>query len=87
MFFLIVKKKKIITCTMLLPVLSFLSDLAPGGSDDWAYDQGIMYSFTFELQDRGQYGFLLPPNLISSACNEAFAGIKTIVLRVLEKLH
>ncbi|TSK17953.1 Carboxypeptidase B2 [Bagarius yarrelli] len=61
--------------------------LAPGGSDDWAYDQGILYSFTFELQDRGRYGFLLPPNLISSACNEALAGVKTIVMRVLEKLQ
>ncbi|KAI5618380.1 carboxypeptidase B2 precursor [Silurus asotus] len=61
--------------------------IAPGGSDDWAYDQGIKYSFTFELQDRGQYGFLLPPNLITSACNEAFAAVKTIVLRVLEKLQ
>ncbi|MCI4393791.1 hypothetical protein PGIGA_G00161710 [Pangasianodon gigas] len=61
--------------------------LAPGGSDDWAYDQGITYSFTFELQDLGQYGFLLPPNLISSACNEAFAAVKTIALRVIEKLQ
>ncbi|XP_017312656.1 carboxypeptidase B2 [Ictalurus punctatus] len=61
--------------------------LAPGGSDDWVYDQGITYSFTFELQDRGRYGFLLPPNLINNACNEAFAGVKTIAMRVLEKLQ
>ncbi|MCJ8748002.1 hypothetical protein PDJAM_G00160100 [Pangasius djambal] len=61
--------------------------LAPGGSDDWAYDQGITYSFTFELQDLGRYGFLLPPNLISNACNEALAAVKTIALRVLEKLQ
>ncbi|KAK3530252.1 hypothetical protein QTP86_020120, partial [Hemibagrus guttatus] len=61
--------------------------LAPGGSDDWAYDQGILYSFTFELQDRGRYGFLLPPNLISVACNEALAAVKTISIRVLKKLQ
>ncbi|KAK2818071.1 hypothetical protein Q7C36_022004 [Tachysurus vachellii] len=61
--------------------------LAPGGSDDWAYDQGILYSFTFELQDRGRYGFLLPPNLITVACNEALAAVKTIAIRVLEKLQ
>uniref|UniRef100_A0A8C5HN86 Carboxypeptidase B2-like n=2 Tax=Gouania willdenowi TaxID=441366 RepID=A0A8C5HN86_GOUWI len=59
--------------------------LAPGGSDDWAYNLGIKYSFTFELQDRGRYGFLLPPSQISSACNEALLATKVIALKVLEK--
>uniref|UniRef100_A0A8D3D3K7 Carboxypeptidase B2 (plasma) n=1 Tax=Scophthalmus maximus TaxID=52904 RepID=A0A8D3D3K7_SCOMX len=52
--------------------------LAPGGSDDWAYNLGIKYSFTFELQDRGHYGFLLPPSHIAKACNEALLAVKTI---------
>uniref|UniRef100_A0A3B4VH45 Carboxypeptidase B2 (plasma) n=1 Tax=Seriola dumerili TaxID=41447 RepID=A0A3B4VH45_SERDU len=59
--------------------------LAPGGSDDWAYNLGIKYAFTFELQDRGRYGFLLPPSLISKACNEALLAVKTIALKVIEK--
>lgn len=59
--------------------------LAPGGSDDWAYNFGIKYSFTFELQDRGRYGFLLPPHLISKACNEALLAVKTIATKVIEK--
>ncbi|XP_054479933.1 carboxypeptidase B2 [Anoplopoma fimbria] len=59
--------------------------LAPGGSDDWAYNLGIKYSFTFELQDRGHYGFLLPPSHISRACNEALLAVKTIALKVIEK--
>ncbi|XP_039997735.1 carboxypeptidase B2 [Xiphias gladius] len=59
--------------------------LAPGGSDDWAYNLGIKYSFTFELQDRGNYGFLLPPSHISKACNEALTAVKTIALKVIEK--
>ncbi|KAM9328444.1 carboxypeptidase B2 [Pholidichthys leucotaenia] len=59
--------------------------LAPGGSDDWAYNLGIKYSFTFELQDRGRYGFLLPPSHISGACNEALTAVKTIALKVIEK--
>ncbi|XP_044044485.1 carboxypeptidase B2 [Siniperca chuatsi] len=59
--------------------------LAPGGSDDWAYNLGIKYSFTFELQDRGRYGFLLPPSHISKACNEALIAVKTIALKVIEK--
>ncbi|XP_055019815.1 carboxypeptidase B2, partial [Boleophthalmus pectinirostris] len=58
--------------------------LAPGGSDDWAYNLGIKYSFTFELQDTGRYGFLLPPSHISKACNEALIAVKTIALKVLE---
>ncbi|XP_026878104.2 carboxypeptidase B2 [Electrophorus electricus] len=61
--------------------------LAPGGSDDWAYNLGIKYSFTFELQDRGRYGFLLPPTLIPNACNEALLAVKIIALRVLEKIQ
>lgn len=66
--------------------VSFCSpDLAPGGSDDWAYKLGIKYSFTFELQDRGRYGFLLPPSYISKACNEALIAVKTIALKVIEK--
>lgn len=59
--------------------------LAPGGSDDWAYNLGIKYSFTFELQDRGRYGFLLPPSHIPKACNEALTAVKTIALKVIEK--
>ncbi|XP_030606679.1 carboxypeptidase B2 [Archocentrus centrarchus] len=59
--------------------------LAPGGSDDWAYNLGIKYSFTFELQDRGNKGFLLPPSHIAGACNEALLGVKIIALKVIEK--
>ncbi|KAI2668453.1 Carboxypeptidase B2 [Labeo rohita] len=62
-------------------------DLAPGGSDDWAYKLGIKYSFTFELQDRGRYGFLLPPSFIPQACNEALLASKIIALHVIRKLN
>ncbi|XP_034614367.1 carboxypeptidase B2 isoform X2 [Trachemys scripta elegans] len=60
--------------------------LAPGGSDDWAYDLGIKYSFTFELRDRGTHGFLLPTNLIKPTCIEALIGIKTIALHVINNI-
>ncbi|XP_012671889.2 carboxypeptidase B2 [Clupea harengus] len=59
--------------------------LAPGGSDDWAYNLGIDYSFTFELQDRGHYGFLLPPRLIAKACKEGLMAVKSISLKVIRK--
>ncbi|NWI43893.1 CBPB2 Carboxypeptidase, partial [Picathartes gymnocephalus] len=60
--------------------------LAPGGSDDWAYDLGIKYSFTFELRDTGTYGFLLPSREIKPTCLEAFSAVKEIVQHVLENL-
>ncbi|KAM4701765.1 carboxypeptidase B2 isoform 2-T2 [Discoglossus pictus] len=60
--------------------------LAPGGSDDWAYDFGIKYSFTIELRDRGTYGFLLPPQLIKPTCSEALTGIKIIATHIVKKL-
>ncbi|XP_077168751.1 carboxypeptidase B2 [Paroedura picta] len=57
--------------------------LAPGGSDDWAYDLGIKYSFTFELRDTGRYGFLLPQSFIKPTCSEALTGVKIIASHVL----
>jgi len=39
--------------------------IASGGAHDWFYDESsIPYSYTLELRDTGQYGFLLPPNQI-----------------------
>uniref|UniRef100_A0A8B9QHY3 Carboxypeptidase B2 n=1 Tax=Apteryx owenii TaxID=8824 RepID=A0A8B9QHY3_APTOW len=61
-------------------------DLAPGGSDDWAYDLGIKYSFTFELRDTGTYGFLLPPQEIKPTCLEALAAVKEIAKHILQNL-
>ncbi|EOA97537.1 Carboxypeptidase B2, partial [Anas platyrhynchos] len=60
--------------------------LAPGGSDDWAYDLGIKYSFTIELRDTGTYGFLLPPEEIRPTCLEALSAVKEIALHVLQNL-
>uniref|UniRef100_A0A8C4U688 Carboxypeptidase B2 n=1 Tax=Falco tinnunculus TaxID=100819 RepID=A0A8C4U688_FALTI len=60
--------------------------LAPGGSDDWAYDLGIKYSFTIELRDTGTYGFLLPPHEIKPTCLEALSAVKEIAQHVLENL-
>ncbi|XP_071991334.1 carboxypeptidase B2 [Engystomops pustulosus] len=60
--------------------------LAPGGSDDWAYDLGIKYSFTIELRDKGTYGFLLPPSLIKPTCSEALTAIKIISAHIVKNL-
>ncbi|NWS18583.1 CBPB2 Carboxypeptidase, partial [Pachyramphus minor] len=60
--------------------------LAPGGSDDWAYDLGIKYSFTFELRDTGTYGFLLPSQEIKPTCLEALSAVQEIAKHVLQTL-
>ncbi|XP_044147684.1 carboxypeptidase B-like [Bufo gargarizans] len=52
--------------------------LAAGGSDDWAYDTGIKYSFTFELRDTGKYGFVLPESEIRETCEETMLAVKYI---------
>ncbi|XP_072473320.1 carboxypeptidase B2 [Notamacropus eugenii] len=57
--------------------------LSPGGSDDWAYDMGIKYSFTLELRDKGQYGFLLPESLIRPTVREIFAAVHSIASHVI----
>ncbi|KAM5292405.1 carboxypeptidase B [Ctenodactylus gundi] len=61
--------------------------LAAGGSDDWAYDQGIKYSFTLELRDTGRYGFLLPESQIQATCEETMLAIKHIASYVLQHLY
>ncbi|KAL2301147.1 hypothetical protein Nmel_011707 [Mimus melanotis] len=60
---------------------------AAGGSDDWAYNQGIKYSFTFELRDTGRYGFLLPESQIKPTCEETLLAVKYIANYVLEHLY
>ncbi|NXP45433.1 CBPB1 Carboxypeptidase, partial [Heliornis fulica] len=60
---------------------------AAGGSDDWAYDEGIKYSFTFELRDTGRYGFILPESQIQPTCEETLLAVKYIANYVLEHLY
>ncbi|MEE2972449.1 MAG: M14 family zinc carboxypeptidase, partial [Planctomycetota bacterium] len=38
--------------------------LASGTSPDWGWDEAGAYSFTYELRDTGQFGFILPPDQI-----------------------
>ncbi|KAE8604294.1 hypothetical protein XENTR_v10014661 [Xenopus tropicalis] len=52
--------------------------LAAGGSDDWAYDAGVKFSYTFELRDTGRYGFALPESQIKPTCEETMLAVKYI---------
>lgn len=61
-------------------------DLAAGGSDDWAYDLGVKYAYTFELRDTGRYGFLLPESQIKPTCQETMLAVMYIADYVLNSL-
>lgn len=63
------------------------SDPAAGGSDDWAYDLGVKYSYTFELRDTGRYGFLLPESQIKPTCEETMLAVKYIAAYVQKNLY
>ncbi|XP_047453381.1 carboxypeptidase A4 [Mugil cephalus] len=55
---------------------------ASGGSIDWSYDQGIKYSFAFELRDTGRYGFILPSEQIIPTASETWLALKHIMEHV-----
>lgn len=50
-----------------------------GSSKDWAYDAGVAYSYTIELRDTGDYGFLLPPEQIVPTAQELTVGLKSLM--------
>ncbi|KAJ8002731.1 hypothetical protein DPEC_G00161990 [Dallia pectoralis] len=52
---------------------------ASGITIDWAYNQGIRYSYTMELRDTGHHGFLLPANQIIPTAEETWLGLKSIM--------
>nr|XP_056706372.1 mast cell carboxypeptidase A-like [Euleptes europaea] len=56
-----------------------------GCSEDWAYGQGIKYSFAFELRDKGKYGFLLPESQIKPTCQEIVLAVKFIANYILSQ--
>ncbi|KAM4677535.1 carboxypeptidase A1-like [Discoglossus pictus] len=52
---------------------------ASGGTIDWTYNQGIKYSFTFELRDTGRYGFALPANQIIPTAEETWLALTKLI--------
>lgn len=55
------------------------ADAAAGGSDDWAKGvAGVKYSYTIELRDTGNYGFLLPASQIIPTGEETFEGFLVV---------
>ncbi|XP_070578066.1 carboxypeptidase B-like [Ptychodera flava] len=57
-----------------------------GTAIDWAYGElGIMYSYTVELRDEGQYGFLLPEHEIRPTSRELYAAVKAVGRHLLKE--
>ncbi|KAA0724444.1 Carboxypeptidase A1 [Triplophysa tibetana] len=52
---------------------------ADGVTIDWTYDQGIKYSYTFELRDTGRYGFVLPADQILPTAEETWLALMVIM--------
>ncbi|XP_068804196.1 carboxypeptidase A1-like [Struthio camelus] len=57
---------------------------AAGTTIDWAYDNGVKYSFTFELRDTGHHGFLLPASQIVPTATETWPALLDIMLHALD---
>ncbi|XP_040325233.1 carboxypeptidase A6-like, partial [Herpailurus yagouaroundi] len=59
--------------------------VSSGSSMDWAYKNGIPYTFAFELRDTGHFGFLLPEMLIKPTCTETMLAVKNITIHLLKE--
>lgn len=55
------------------------ADQASGTTVDWTYDQGIKYSYAFELRDTGRYGFALPANQIVPTAQETWLALMVLM--------
>jgi len=56
---------------------------ASGTASDWAYEKaGIKYSYTIELRDTGNYGFLLPRQQIIPTGEETFNGLLAMIAQM-----
>ncbi|XP_017694718.1 PREDICTED: carboxypeptidase A1-like [Lepidothrix coronata] len=60
---------------------------ASGATIDWTYNQGIKYSFTFELRDTGHYGFLLPAKQIVPTAEESWLALKVIMEHARDNIY
>nr|XP_057908549.1 carboxypeptidase O-like [Doryrhamphus excisus] len=57
-----------------------------GSSRDWARQQEIPLTYTFELRDTGKYGFELPEDQIQPTCEEAYSGALHIITYAHDKV-
>jgi hypothetical protein len=58
--------------------------LAAGVMPDWTFGELGVISWTLELRDQGQFGFILPASQIVPTSEEAFAGILRLARQIAE---
>lgn len=59
---------------------------ASGSGVDWVYARsGVKYSFAVELRDKGEYGFILPPEQIIPSGEEVFEAVLTLLEYIVKK--
>jgi len=59
---------------------------AAGIMSDWTYGRRRAWGLSYELRDRGQFGFLLPPDQIVVGSEEAWAGFEALATADLEPI-
>lgn len=53
-----------------------IADIGSGVTSDYFYeDLNITHSYTIEVRDQGQYGFILPADQILPTATEVFNGL------------
>ena len=60
--------------------------VASGVSDDWSYDAANTLSYTPELRDTGQFGFILPADQIAPTGSEMFLAFKVLAEAVRDRV-
>ena len=67
--------------------IKYVADTTGGTSMDWARGvAGIKYSFSLELRDKGQYGFMLPRNQIVPTGEETLTGLLAMANEIKKEL-
>ncbi|KAK3849632.1 hypothetical protein Pcinc_043621 [Petrolisthes cinctipes] len=55
---------------------------ASGTSIDWSYSRGVVHTYTLELRDEGQNGFLLPADQIIATAEETWTGLIAAIMDI-----
>ncbi|KAK4287488.1 hypothetical protein Pmani_039442 [Petrolisthes manimaculis] len=55
---------------------------ASGVSIDWSYSRGVAHTYTLELRDEGESGFLLPPDQIIPTAEETWTGLIAAIMAI-----
>nr|XP_027220025.1 carboxypeptidase B-like [Penaeus vannamei] len=73
-------------CNTSYTVSNVAADLyvASGTTQDWSKGVlGVKYTYTIELRDKGEYGFLLGPNNILPCSEEVWTGFQALMKKIL----